>query len=221
MQPKQEAEPETSKPWRVYLLLVAVLVGCIALATSMALLPTTQQLVAAAALWLLLCALLGVRLVIRIVRKRKPYAGDVAVFVFILVMTVLSSRVALFFVPYYSEMRGESEASNRQMLSEIGHAELLAACREVMGQWRDHRPYPGWPGPVPDKGAYLSLWDESLPEEIRSLRPKEIYARDDRVYLKIAGPFGFGVRAFAEGVEGHGDEALIDGLWYYFIEHDD
>ena len=220
MHAEHDAQPVVSKRRKFYLILSGLIMGLgiFALAEYI---PGAGFLVFAA-LFLLVLIALGCELVAGIIRKRRPCARPVVAFVIASLVMVPLSLLSLRGYQRYRREMANTKARSERILCKVGHARILAACREVMGQWRDYRPYPGWPGPVPDEGTYLSLWDESLPAEIRSLRPGEIYARDDRVYLKIeAGPFGFGVRAFAEGVKGHGDEEIIDGLWYYFIEKAD
>jgi hypothetical protein len=65
-------------------------------------------------------------------------------------------------------------------------------------------------------GEYIDRDDPCLPDVLRELGTSYVSVSKDIVRVELHGGFDhYGVLAFPEGVEGHGDRKLMEGLWYY------
>jgi hypothetical protein len=94
------------------------------------------------------------------------------------------------------------------LLHDLDHSAVLAACREMMADPTGYR--------TMEYSAGLDLRDHNIPAIIRDLGPAYVGVGDTFVQIEMHGGFNhFGLRAFAEGVEGGGNQKLIEGLWFY------
>jgi hypothetical protein len=139
------------------------------------------------------------------VGKRKVYSIIIAVMAVVIPLMVLGLCMLLIHT---------DGISRQQLLHEVDHPALLAACRELMArlpEYTNGRPLMIHP---PEDASR----DERVPVLIRQLKPTDIYVTKQYVRIEFAGGHDhFGVIAYAPGeVEGRlANVQLLPGLWYY------
>jgi hypothetical protein len=106
-----------------------------------------------------------------------------------------------------------------KLLYHTDHEEVLRICREKLASYNekisdkskkqsDYNPDLGPMGGAkgPWKRTYMHILD---------LRPTFVDIDPEMIHLEMCtGFYSVGLHAFPEGVEGHGDLKLLDGLWY-------
>jgi hypothetical protein len=95
----------------------------------------------------------------------------------------------------------QSARERDRVLYHSDHQAIRAACRDLMAKYA---------------GEYIDRDDPCLPDVLRELGTSYVSVSKDIVRVELHGGFDhYGVLAFPEGVEGHGDRKLMEGLWYY------
>ena len=159
--------------------------------------------------------------------RRRVIVGVVAlVFLVFAARAVIPSVLFLLGVGVFARKWTRQAAQGRSHLFfETDYQELLAACRTLSGrtvtdELLQSRPY---------FNVYFGNRDPetlSFPQVILDLKPSRVFTNlrgGGEVCIELMpGPDWFGVIAFPEGSEGHGNVKLIEGLWYFDTEyHDD
>jgi hypothetical protein len=143
---------------------------------------------------------------------------------FLISCCIRSCREVPFVLGMLSEMNREKTAGRRRLLCETNYGELLAACRQLLGQVDSGKVKPGTYdfGSSPDRKVL------QFPQAIVDLRPKYVYIEAGRVMIEMMGGLDhFGVLGYLEDYRApvsdykYGDKELIPGLWYYDDGYDE
>jgi hypothetical protein len=95
----------------------------------------------------------------------------------------------------------QSARERDRLLHHSDHQVIRAACRDLMTKYA---------------GEHIVGDDARLPDVLRELGTSYVSVSKDIVRVELHGGFDhYGVLAFPEGVEGHGDYKVMEGLWYY------
>ena len=87
-------------------------------------------------------------------------------------------------------------------------------CRELLAHKTAFTSeHPQWGSDV----VYLTMADKDndprIPEAIRKLRPRSLLIGTNYVHLSVGTFHKSGIVVFQEGVEGRGDDRIMDGVW--------
>ena len=107
-----------------------------------------------------------------------------------------------------------------KLLYHTDHEEVLRICREKLAAYNQSFPdnSQGEIDSTVESGPGFSSI-EDVPKRtymhILDLRPTFVYISPKMTHIEMCtGFYSVGLHAFPEGVEGHGDLKLLDGLWY-------
>jgi hypothetical protein len=132
----------------------------------------------------------------------------------LIAISVLASVIAccIFYMILFHPA-SHARAKSHELIYDIDHAEILAACRFVRENLGRFRPDPKWSRP---DAAYPDPEDPLMPAIIRRLKPTTIEVQEDSVRLEFGGgPYHYGLTAFTGATAGSGTKEIIPGLWYF------